>query len=434
MRMIEIISRKRDGYEHTEEELDFLVRGITDGRIPDYQLAAWCMAVYFQGMTPREARNLAVKMAASGEQIDLSSIPGVKIDKHSTGGVGDKTSLVVAPLVAAAGVPVCKMSGRGLGHTGGTIDKLESIPGYRTELPIAEFFQQVRTVGLGITGQSGNLVPADKQLYALRDVTGTVESIPLIATSIMSKKLASGADGFVLDVKVGNGAFMKSQEEAERLAELMVAIGKSAGRQTVAVLSSMEQPLGRAVGNALEVKEAIATLAGDGPADLKELSLVLGAQMLILAGAAPDEETARRKLEIVLSSGQALHYFEKWIKAQGGDPSIIDHPERLPAAAVVRKVLSFGGGYVSGWETEALGLTAMRLGAGRERKTDPVDHGVGLIIEKKIGDRVVAGEVIAQVHARSEVEAARAAEEIRTALKLSAEPPARAPLIFGYIV
>ena len=434
MRMIELISRKRDGYEHTTEELDYLVRGITDGSIPDYQLAAWCMAVYFQGMTPREARHLARKMAASGDQIDLSSIPGVKIDKHSTGGVGDKTSLVVAPMVAAAGVPVCKMSGRGLGHTGGTIDKLEAIPGYRTELPIAEFFQQVRTVGIGIVGQSGNLVPADQQLYALRDVTGTVESIPLIATSIMSKKLASGADGFVLDVKVGNGAFLKTQQEAERLAELMVAIGKSAGRQTVAVLSSMEQPLGRAIGNALEVREAIATLAGEGPADLKELSLVLGAQMLILAGAAADEETARRKLEAILTSGQALRFFEKWMEAQGGDPSITSHPERLPTATLVRKVLSNAGGYVSGWDTEALGLTAMRLGAGRERKNDPIDHGVGLIIEKKIGDRVVAGEAIAQVYARSEEQAVRAAQAIRSALRLSPLPPTPAPLILGYII
>lgn len=432
--MVDLISRKRDGSEHTEEELNYLVQRITDGSMPDYQLAAWCMAVYFQGMTPREARDLTLKMAASGEQIDLSSIPGVKIDKHSTGGVGDKTSLVVAPLVAAAGVPVCKMSGRGLGHTGGTIDKLESIPGYRTELPISEFFRQVRTTGIGIAGQTGNLVPADKQLYALRDVTGTVESIPLIATSIMSKKLAGGADGFVLDVKVGNGAFLKTQEEAEKLAELMVAIGKSTGRQTVAVLSTMVQPLGRAIGNALEVREAIATLSGQGPADLEELSLVLGAQMLILGKLADNEGAARRKLEALLTSGQALRCFEKWIEAQGGDPSITKHPELLPSAPLVRRVNSNTSGYVSGWDTEALGLSAMRLGAGRERKGDSIDHGVGLIIEKKIGDWVEVGDELAKVYARSKEQAVRAAQEVRTALKTSTLPPTPDPLILGYIM
>ena len=434
MRMVDLICRKRDGFEHTLEELSFLVKGITDGSIPDYQLAAWCMAVYFQGMTPREARDLALKMASSGERMDLSSIPGVKIDKHSTGGVGDKTSLVVAPLVAAAGVPVCKMSGRGLGHTGGTVDKLESIPGFRSELPISELFNQVRTMGIGMVGQTGNLVPADKQLYALRDVTGTVESIPLIATSIMSKKLAGGADGFVLDVKVGNGAFLKTQTEAEKLAELMVAIGKNAGRRTVAVLSTMEQPLGRAIGNALEVKEAIDTLKGEGPRDLEELALALGVQMLILAGIVENEETARLKLEEVLASGRALRCFEGWVKAQGGNPLITEEPTLLPKASIVCSVKCNLRGYVSAWDTEALGLAAMRLGAGRERKGDPIDHSVGLMIEKKIGDRMEPGEEIAQVYARSEQEATSAEQDVLAAIRISSLPVTPAPLILGYII
>jgi pyrimidine-nucleoside phosphorylase len=432
--MVDLICRKRDGFEHTLEELSFLVKGITDGSIPDYQLAAWCMAVYFQGMTPREARDLALKMASSGERMDLSSIPGVKIDKHSTGGVGDKTSLVVAPLVAAAGVPVCKMSGRGLGHTGGTVDKLESIPGFRSELPISELFNQVRTMGIGMVGQTGNLVPADKQLYALRDVTGTVESIPLIATSIMSKKLAGGADGFVLDVKVGNGAFLKTQTEAEKLAELMVAIGKNAGRRTVAVLSTMEQPLGRAIGNALEVKEAIDTLKGEGPRDLEELALALGVQMLILAGIVDNEETARLKLEEVLASGRALRCFEGWVKAQGGNPLITEEPTLLPKASIVCSVKCNLRGYVSAWDTEALGLAAMRLGAGRERKGDPIDHSVGLMIEKKIGDRMEPGEEIAQVYARSEQEATSAEQDVLAAIRISSLPVTPAPLILGYII
>jgi pyrimidine-nucleoside phosphorylase len=434
MRIVDLICKKRDGLEHTVEELSFLVKGITDGSIPDYQLSAWCMAVYFQGMSPREAKELALQMASSGDQMDLSPISGVKIDKHSTGGVGDKTSLVVAPLVAAAGIPVCKMSGRGLGHTGGTIDKLESIPGFMTELPISRLFQQVSKVGIGVVGQTGNLVPADKQLYALRDVTGTVESIPLIASSIMSKKLAGGADGFVLDVKVGNGAFLKTLDEAKELAELMVAIGKSAGRGTVAVLSSMEQPLGRAIGNSLEVKEAIATLCGEGPRDLEELSLVLGSQMLLLAGAAEDEEIAKEKLKAIISSGKGLRCFERWIEAQGGNPAITEEPELLPLAPVIYKVKSNFQGYVAGWDAEALGLAAMRIGAGRERKGQPIDHGVGLVIHKKIGERVEFGEEIAEVYARSEEAAVYAGKEVLSVIKISDLPPKQSPLIWGYII
>ncbi|HEY8392125.1 MAG TPA: pyrimidine-nucleoside phosphorylase [Capillibacterium sp.] len=434
MRMVDLIGRKRDGLEHSPEEIDFLVRGIVDQTIPDYQLAAWCMAVYFQGMTPREARDLAVKMAASGDQVDLSAIPGIKIDKHSTGGVGDKTTLVVAPLVAAAGIPVCKMSGRGLGHTGGTIDKLESIPGFRTEMPLAELFAQVKAIGIGLVGQSGNLVPADKQLYALRDVTGTVASIPLIATSIMSKKLAGGADGFVLDVKVGSGAFLKTKEEAEKLGELMVAIGKKAGRKTVAVLSAMDQPLGQAIGNALEVKEAIATLRGEGPADLEELALALGAQMLILAGQERDAARAQAKLRTILASGEGLRVFRRWVEAQGGDPRVVDDPGLLPAAPVVYAVKSPVAGFLTAWETEALGLTSMRLGAGRAKKGDPIDHGVGLVIEKKIGEWVEAGEEIAKVYANSQGQAAAAAAEVLAAVELGTNPPPELPLIIGYII
>jgi pyrimidine-nucleoside phosphorylase len=434
LRMVDLISRKRDGLEHTPDEIDFIVQGIADGSIPDYQLAAWCMAVYFQGMTPREARDMAVKMAATGDQVDLSPLPGVKIDKHSTGGVGDKTSLVVAPLVAAAGIPVCKMSGRGLGHTGGTIDKLESIPGFRTELSLDDLFAQVRKVGVGLVGQTGNLVPADKQLYALRDVTGTVASIPLIATSIMSKKLAGGADGFVLYVKVGDGAFLKTKAEAEKLGELMVAIGKNAGRRTVAVLSAMDQPLGKAIGNALEVKEAIATLRGEGPADLEELSLVLAAQMLVLAGAEKEAAAAEAKLKALIASGEGLRTFSRWIEGQGGDPRIVEEPQRLPLATTVVGVKSPQAGYVASWATEELGLISMRLGAGRARKEDPIDHGVGLVIEKKIGDWVEVGEEIAKVYARSEAEAASGAAAVLNTVKLVSTPPPKKPLVIGYII
>jgi len=432
--MVDIIGRKRDGLEQTPEEISFLVQGIVDGSIPDYQLAAWCMAVYFQGMTPREARDLAVKMAASGDQVDLSPLAGVKIDKHSTGGVGDKTSLVVAPLVAAAGIPVCKMSGRGLGHTGGTIDKLEAIPGFRTEMSLAALFDQVRAVGIGLVGQTGNLVPADKQLYALRDVTGTVASIPLIATSIMSKKLAGGADGFVLDVKVGDGAFLKTKAEAEELGQLMVAIGKNAGRKTIAVLSAMDQPLGKAIGNALEVKEAIATLRGEGPPDLEELSLALGAQMLILAGAEQETSAAQARLKKLIANGEGLQVFTRWLAAQGGDPQVVEDLSLLPTAPIVTQVQSSKRGYVGAWHTEALGLTSMRLGAGRAQKGDPIDHGVGLVIEKKIGDWVETGDIIAQVYARSQAEAAVAVDEVLAEVELTPTPPPVLPLVIGYII
>lgn len=434
MRMVDLIRKKRDGNEHTPEELAYIVEGISAGRIPDYQLSAWCMAVYFQGMSPREAKELSLRMAASGEQVDLSEIPGIKIDKHSTGGVGDKVSLVVAPMVAAAGVPVCKMSGRGLGHTGGTIDKLESIPGFRTEMSLTDLFRQVREIGLGLVGQTGNLVPADKYLYALRDVTGTVESIPLIASSIMSKKLAGGADGFVLDVKVGNGAFMKDLEEAKILAQLMVSIGKGAGKKCMAVLSDMNQPLGEAIGNALEVKEAIAALRGKGPGDLVELSLTLGSQMLLLAEIETDETRARKRLEEIIASGEGLCSFKRWVEAQGGDPRIVEDPDLLPKAGVIHRVVSKEKGYVAEIATENLGILAGRLGAGRERKEDTIDHAVGLILFKKLGDPVEEGELLAEVHARSEEEAQKAEQELLASVKVSEAPVSKPPVIFGYII
>lgn len=434
MRMIDLIYKKRNGAEHSPEEIRFIVNGIAEKSIPEYQLAAWCMAVYFQGMSPREARNLAIEMSASGETVNLSAIPGVKIDKHSTGGVGDKVSLVLAPLVAAAGAPVCKMSGRGLGHTGGTIDKLESIPGFKTEIPREDLFRQVKEVGIGLVGQTGNLVPADKYLYALRDVTCTVESIPLIAASIMSKKLAGGADGYVLDVKVGNGAFMKDLEEAKSLAELMVSIGKGAGKKCIAVLTGMDQPLGHAIGNALEVREAIATLKGCGPWDLMEVCLTLGAQMLILSGIEQEEAAARSRLERLITNGAAWRTFEKWVSAQGGDVSAVRDEDLLPAAPVRLPVVSRNAGYVAHIETEGLGMLAGRLGAGRASKDDLIDHRVGLVIRKKLGDPVKEGEVLAEVHARTMKEAQAAAESLYNLVIISAINQPAPPLIYGYIV
>lgn len=434
MQMVEMIRKKRDGREHTPEELAWLVQGITGGRLPDYQVAAWCMAVYFQGMSPREARSLTLEMAASGEQLDLSALPQPVIDKHSSGGVGDKTSLVLAPLIAAAGVPVCKMSGRGLGHTGGTIDKLESIPGFQVELSREKFIRQAQAIGVALTAQSEELCPADKILYALRDATGTVESIPLIAASIMSKKLAGGAGGFVLDVKVGNGAFMKDLEEAKTLAQLMVAIGKGAGKKTVAVLTNMDQPLGWAAGNALEVREAIAFLRGEAAPDLLEVTLALGAQMLKLAGAVAGMEEGREKLNGLLYSGRGLEVFAKWVAAQGGDPRVVERPEMLPGAPVVRPVLSPGGGFVARMATDLLGRVVANLGAGRKEKEDIIDPVVGLVFHKKPGESVAPGEPLAEVHARTEEQAAEAGRVVLQAIKVTPEPSFPQPLIYGYIV
>lgn len=402
MRMVDLIVKKRNGDELSGEEIAFIVEGYTRGDIPDYQMSAWAMAVFFRGMTPRETASLTMAMASSGDQADLSRIRGVKVDKHSTGGVGDTTTLVVAPLVAAAGIPVAKMSGRGLGHTGGTIDKLESIPGFRAELSADEFVDQVNRIGLAVIGQSGNLTPADKKLYSLRDVTGTVNSIPLIASSIMSKKIAAGADAIVLDVKIGSGAFMKSIEEARRLAEAMVEIGRSVGRRTVAVISDMDQPLGFAVGNALEIREAIDTLRGEGPEDLTRLALTLGAHMVALGGSARDHEEAYAKLERHLLRGDALEKFRQFIAAQGGNTEAVDRPELLPQAKYRIEVPAPADGHVHAIRAEEIGLAAMMLGAGRATKESVIDPAVGVRLEKKIGDAVRRGETIAVIHANRE--------------------------------
>ncbi|MBD2846826.1 pyrimidine-nucleoside phosphorylase [Paenibacillus sp. IB182496] len=435
MRIVDLIAKKRDGAAHTQSELSRLMDGYCRGEVPDYQMAAWAMAVYFQGMTASETAELTLAMAQSGEQIDLSPIPGVKVDKHSTGGVGDKTTLIVAPLVAACGVPVAKMSGRGLGHTGGTIDKLESIPGMRTELGREAFLAQVASEGLAVVGQSGNLTPADKRLYGLRDVTATVESIPLIASSIMSKKIAAGADAIVLDVKCGNGAFMKTAAEAEALAEAMVAIGSGVGRATTAVISSMAQPLGTAIGNALEVAEAIRTLQGEGSEDLTELSLLLAAHMVRLGGAASSEEEAMELVRSRLADGSALRRFARFVAAQGGDASVADAPdERLPQAPYRFEVSAEQEGVVAEIDAAQLGTAAMILGAGRAEKDEPIDHAVGLTLLRKLGEPVRAGEALAALHARTPA-ADEASRLVREAFRIvpAGTQTARSPLVLSIV-
>ncbi|PID25821.1 pyrimidine-nucleoside phosphorylase [Sporosarcina sp. P7] len=402
MRMVDIIENKRDGEELTKEQIEFFVTGYTDGSIPDYQASAFLMAIYFKGMTTEEQGYLTMAMAESGDQIDLSAIEGVKVDKHSTGGVGDTTTLILAPLVAACGVPVAKMSGRGLGHTGGTLDKLEAIDGFHVEISTEQFIQQVNDLKIAVIGQSGNLTPADKKLYALRDVTATVNSIPLIASSIMSKKLAAGADAIVLDVKTGAGAFMKTVEESKRLADAMTAIGNEVGRNTSAVISDMSQPLGFAIGNALEVREAIDTLQGKGPADLTELCLVLGSKMLLAANKAETEEDARKQLQNVVENGDALRLFGELIKAQGGNEKIIENTNLLPQAQYQIEVPASKSGYVSMIDADEIGVSAMLLGAGRATKEDVIDLAVGIVLRKKIGDFVEVGETLAILHANTE--------------------------------
>ncbi|MBC1559397.1 pyrimidine-nucleoside phosphorylase [Listeria booriae] len=402
MRMVDVISKKRDGKELTTEEIQFVVDGYTEGKIPDYQVSALAMAIFFQDMTDRERADLTMAMVNSGETIDLSAIEGIKVDKHSTGGVGDTTTLVLAPLVAALDVPVAKMSGRGLGHTGGTIDKLEAIEGFHVEITKDQFIDLVNRDKVAVIGQSGNLTPADKKLYALRDVTGTVNSIPLIASSIMSKKIAAGADAIVLDVKTGAGAFMKTDEDAENLAHAMVRIGNNVGRQTMAVISDMSQPLGFAIGNALEVQEAIDTLKGEGPEDLTELVLILGSQMVVLAKKAKDLNEARDMLKEVMANGKALAKFKDFLNNQGGDGSIVDDPSKLPQAEFKIDVPAKESGVVSEIVADEIGIAAMLLGAGRATKEDEIDLAVGIMLRKKVGDKVEAGEPLVTIYANKE--------------------------------
>lgn len=398
MRMVDIIEKKRDGQELTTAEINFFIEGYTKGEIPDYQASALAMAIYFQDMNDRERADLTRAMVESGDTIDLSAIDGIKVDKHSTGGVGDTTTLVLAPLVASLGVPVAKMSGRGLGHTGGTIDKLESIAGFHVELTREQFIDLVNRDKVAVIGQSGNLTPADKKLYALRDVTGTVNSIPLIASSIMSKKIAAGADAIVLDVKTGDGAFMKTQEDAEELAHAMVRIGNHVGRKTIAIISDMSQPLGFAIGNALEVKEAIETLQGKGPKDLTELVLTLGSQMVILAGKAKTSEEAKEMLLDAIHSGKALAKFKEFLANQGGDASIVDDLTKLPQAKYKIELPAKQSGYISRMVADEIGVASMILGAGRATKEDVIDLAVGLVLHKKVGDKVEEGESILTIY------------------------------------
>lgn len=398
MRMVDLIEKKKDGFKHTPEEIHFIVAGYTKGDIPDYQMSAWLMAVCFQGLDKEETAILTKEMMHSGDVIDLSGIQGIKVDKHSTGGVGDKTSLVLGPIVAACGVPVAKMSGRGLGHTGGTLDKLESIPGLHIMIDEEDFVKQVNDCGLAIIGQSGHLDPADKKIYALRDVTATVSCIPLIASSIMSKKLAAGSDAILLDVKYGDGAFMNTIEDAKELARTMIEIGDSLGKDTRATISNMSQPLGYAIGNSLEVKEAIDTLNGHGPEDLLELCLQAGSHMLIQAQKTDSLITARKMLEETIESKKALRTLCAMVKAQGGDDAYIRHPEMFPKAKDVIPVYSQKTGYVKDLKAKPLGIVSMKLGGGREKTDDEIDYSVGLVLHKKIGDFVKKGEVLVEVH------------------------------------
>lgn len=402
MRMVDIIAKKRDGKELTTEEIKFFINGYTDGSIPDYQVSALAMAIFFKDMTDRERADLTMAMVESGETIDLSAIEGIKVDKHSTGGVGDTTTLVLGPLVAALDVPVAKMSGRGLGHTGGTIDKLEAVEGFHVEITKEQFIDIVNRDKVAVIGQTGNLTPADKKIYALRDVTGTVNSIPLIASSIMSKKIAAGADAIVLDVKTGAGAFMKTEEDAKELAHAMVRIGNNVGRQTMAVISDMSQPLGFAIGNALEVKEAIDTLKGEGPEDLTELVLVLGSQMVVLAKKANTLEEAREMLIEVMKNGKATAKFKEFLSNQGGDSSIVDNLEKMPQAKYVIDVPAKTSGVISNIVADEIGIAAMLLGAGRATKEDEIDLAVGLMLRKKVGDAVKEGEPFVTIYANRE--------------------------------
>jgi len=433
MLMTDLIAKKRDGRELSTEEINSMIEGYVRGEIPDYQMSAMCMAIYFRGMTDQETLDLTLAMMHSGDVVDLSAIEGVKADKHSTGGVGDKTSLILCPMVAACGLRVAKMSGRGLGHTGGTLDKLESFPGYNISIGEKRFFENVNRIGIALMGQTADLVPADKKLYALRDVTGTVPSIPLIASSIMSKKLASGADVIVLDVKCGSGAFMKTEADARELARGLTRIGKLAGKKCAAVITDMEQPLGRAVGNALEVKEAISVLRGETKGDLLELCLTLGSCILTEAGFAPDEEAARQMLQATIESGAALKKLAELVEAQDGSAQDVYDTSRLPLAKVQMEVPSEVSGFLSHMECEKIGLISMHLGGGRAKKEDTIDLSVGLVLHKKVGDRVEKGESLATIHASTEEKAQEAAALLRACCTFSDSPVERPAFIKAII-
>ena len=432
MRAVDIIEKKKHNKVLSKEEIDFMVQGYTKGEIPDYQMSAFLMTIYFNGMKTDEIANLTESFVNSGDRVDLSEIEGIKVDKHSTGGVGDKISLIVIPLVAETGIPVAKMSGRGLGHTGGTIDKLESIPGFKTELSNKEFIENVNRYKMAIVGQTSNLTPADKKIYALRDVTATIDSIPLIASSIMSKKIASGADAIVLDVKVGSGAFMKTLDEAKQLAETMVNIGKSLNRDTIAVITNMDQPLGYEVGNSNEVKEAIKVLSGKGSEDETMISLAIAANMCMLGGAFKDYDKAYKYLEKSIQSGKALDKFRELIRIQGGDERVIDNPDLLPSAKNSYNLIATKDGYIESIATESIGITAMLLGAGRRTKDDKIDYGAGITLHKKIGDSVKKGDILCVLRTNLD-DFNDAKERIKEAFLISDKKPETKPYIYHII-
>ena len=433
MRAVDIIINKREKKELTRQEIDFFIKGYTSGEIPDYQASAWAMAILLNGMTAQETTDLTLAMANTGEILDLSEVVPLTIDKHSTGGVGDKTTLVVEPVVAACGLPVGKMSGRGLDFSGGTLDKMESIPGFRTDLTTEEFLEQLRTIGLVLTGQAADLAPADGKLYALRDVTGTVESIPLIASSVMSKKIAAGAQAILLDVKVGEGAFMKTQEDARTLAEMMVSIAALADRKAIALLSDMNQPLGHAVGNALELREAIETLHGDGPGDFLEHCLVVAGYMLALGGISRDEKVGRQLAGKAIKNGRAWERFRELVVVQGGDVIYIDEPARLPTAALIETIQAPRYGYISGINAREVGRTVCSLGGGRARKDDPIDHAVGVIIHKKVGKWVEAGDSLFTIHSDDRGGMEEARMRLLDAHSWSDDPVEPLPLFYGVV-
>ena len=433
MRAVDIIIKKRDGLELKKDEIDFFIKGLSSGDIPDYQVASWAMAVLLNGMTEQETTDLTLAMAASGETLDLSAIAPIVVDKHSTGGVGDKTTLVVAPIVAACGLPVGKMSGRGLGFSGGTLDKMESIPGYRVDLTQDEFMAQLKKLGIVLTGQSADLAPADGKLYALRDVTGTVPSLPLIASSVMSKKIAAGAHAIVLDVKVGNGAFMTNLDDAEQLAMMMVSIGKLSGRNIRAILSDMNQPLGEAVGNAIELKEAIDTLNGNGPEDFREHCLVIASHMLELGEKADNFEAGRALAEKKVTDGDALEKFRELIIAQAGDVSFVDSPDKIQKARYFHTVAAESSGFIAEVHARTVGETAVDLGAGRAKKTDRIDPSVGILVHKKVGDRIEKGETLFTIHANDQEKIHLAVKRLLSSVKITKTTREPLPLFYGVI-